>query len=759
MSMHVFGIRHHGPGCARSLVGALGDLRPDIVLVEGPPEADEVLTLLAKERMKPPVALLLYPPDSPQRAVFYPFAVFSPEWQALRYALEHDIPARFMDLPLSHRLAMEPEEAQGENGREGDTENRSEQAALPGEIEEDPLGVLSALAGYSDREWWWEQQIEQRQDPSGLFEAITEAMTELRGQVAPPRQHEALREAAMRQTIGAAQKEGFEKIAVICGAWHAPALINTDSIKDDSALLRQLPKTKVTATWVPWTYSRLAYRSGYGAGVTSPGWYHHLWASPNRAPVRWVIEAARLLRGEDLNASSADVIETVRLAEALAALRTLPMPGLAELNEAVLAVLCGGNATPLRLIRDRLEVGDRLGTVPEETPTVPLQKDLEAQQKRLRLAPSAEIKSLDLDLRKPNDRARSRLLHQLQILGIAWGQLQPVSGKSGTFHELWRLRWEVEFAVALIEASMWGNTVVSAASAAVQSRADQARDLPQLTALLDGAVLAELPAALDHVLERLQAQAAVSADVRLLMDGLPTLARVARYGDVRQTRTDHLLPILDGFLERILIGLPGACASLDDEAASWMVNSIASVQQSLDLLDNAQHCQAWQHLLRQLADNDAIHGLVRGRCCRLLLEQRVLDELEFQRRACFALSPAVPTLQASAWVEGLLGGSGLLLLHQEPLWMVLDGWLQELAADTFLALLPVLRRAFAGFQPPERRAMAEKVKKLTQGTARKLSSEVPPEGRTVDPARADRVLGVLAHVLGVSLPSHQGERE
>jgi hypothetical protein len=773
MGVHVFGIRHHGPGCARSLVGALRILRPDIVLIEGPPDADDIVTLLSKDSMKPPVALLLYPPDCPQRAVFYPLAVFSPEWQALRYAQEQHIPARFMDLPQSHRLALESEETNaGEQSPSQDRTPHNPDAAqdsangLSGEasridLQDDPLGVLSLLAGYSDRELWWEQQVEQRQDPSGLFEAIMEAMIELRAHATVSLQHEAQREASMRQTIRATQKEGFDKIAVICGAWHAPVLANFSSSKADAALLKGLPKTKVIATWIPWTYSRLASRSGYGAGVTSPGWYHHLWASPDRAPVRWAIYAARLLRGEDLDASSAAVIETVRLADALAALRALPMPGLQEMNEALLAVLCGGDPGPLRLIRDRLEVGDQLGTVPDETPTVPLQRDLEAQQRRLRLPPTSEIKTLDLDLRKDKDRARSRLLHQLQHLGIPWGQPQPVSRKSGTFHELWQLRWQVEFVVALIEASMWGNTVESAASAAVQSRADQAQHLAELTALVDSAVLAGLPAAIDHVLNRLQAQAAVSADVQHLMDALPALARVARYGDVRQTPTGHVVPILDGLFERIVIGLPGACASLDEEAAGRMMNRIGSVQESVDLLDNAHQRQAWQQVLQQLLANDSTAGLIRGRCCRLLLEQRVIDAQELQSQARLQLSPAVPPLQAAAWIEGLLFGSGLMLLHQDPLWNALDGWLGGLAAEAFIELLPVLRRAFAGFQPPERRSMTEKVKRLTAGICQRAEtsgvnapSSAAPETLGVDRERADRVLPVLAQVLGVKLVGH-----
>ena len=46
MSTHLFGIRHHGPGSARSLRLALEALKPDIVLIEGPPDAQEVLPLM-----------------------------------------------------------------------------------------------------------------------------------------------------------------------------------------------------------------------------------------------------------------------------------------------------------------------------------------------------------------------------------------------------------------------------------------------------------------------------------------------------------------------------------------------------------------------------------------------------------------------------------------------------------------------------------------------------------------------------------------
>src|SRR5262249_47528076 len=159
--------------------------------------------------------------------------------------------------------------------------------------------------------------------------------------------------------IRAAEGEGYKRIAVVCGAWHSPALAATGNgagEKQDAALLASLKRTKVQATWIPWTNSRLAYRTGYGAGVTSPGWYEHLWTTPDgRVSSRWLAKAAHLLRSEGLDASSASVIEAVRLADALAAMRDLPMPGLAEMHEAVQTVLCAGESARMQLIRDRLE--------------------------------------------------------------------------------------------------------------------------------------------------------------------------------------------------------------------------------------------------------------------------------------------------------------------------------------------------------------------------------------------------------------------
>jgi len=192
VTVHVFGIRHHGPGSARSLLVGLEGLKPDAVLIEGPPDADAIIPLAAHPALKPPVAILIYPVDQPGRAVYYPFAIFSPELQAMRYAIAANVPVQFIDLPAAVVLSERPKAAEqaGESERTDEDEHGD---ARPGP-EHDPIGWLAEAAGEADPERWWERMVEQRGSREGLFDSIREAMAALRAASPQPRAMEEQRD-------------------------------------------------------------------------------------------------------------------------------------------------------------------------------------------------------------------------------------------------------------------------------------------------------------------------------------------------------------------------------------------------------------------------------------------------------------------------------------------------------------------------------------------------------------------------------------
>jgi hypothetical protein len=648
------------------------------------------------------------------------------------------------------------------------------------EIRNDPLGWIAQAAGFSDGERWWEHMVEHRRDGAGIFAAILEMMSALRQAAEEDEgrktkdesatdpttdksairipQSEILREAHMRSTIRTAQSEGFARIAVVCGAWHAPVLANMPSTaEEDATTLKGLSTVKVEATWVPWTHGRLSYYSGYGAGIESPGWYQHLWTTSHETAqdvtIRWMSRVANLLREQDLDASTAHVIEAVRLAEGLATLRERPLPGLPEMNEAIRSVLLSGDDVAMRLIHDRLIVGETLGDVPDDTPSVPLQGDLQREQRRLRLPPEANARTLDLDLRNATDLARSHLLHRLSILDVPWGQLQQTSGRAkGTFHELWQLQWQPELAVSLIEASIWGNAILDAATARINHEAAAATDLPTLTTLADRALLADLPSAVGPIMQRVQSEAAVSTDINHLMDALPPLANIVRYGNVRGTGAGMVTHVVDGLVARISIGLPGACASLNDEAAEEMYGRIVATHGAITLLSNDDHTERWRRTLSILADQSGIHGLLAGRATRILMDAAIFSGEESARRMSLALSRAADPPAAAAWIEGFLKGSGIALLHDDALWAVLDTWVDTLHPDTFTALLPLLRRTFSTFSAPERRQMGQRAASGRATRPTTTSTTTP----NFDLERAEAILPLLSQLLGVSTKDSTG---
>jgi len=735
MSVHLFGIRHHGPGCARSLAAALEALRPDCILVEGPPEADALAHFAGNPALVPPVALLVYAPDDPQRAVFYPFAEYSPEWQALRHAAAHGVELRFCDLPQSHRFALRAAPAADAPAPDGERE-----------LHADPLRWLARAAGYGDTETWWDHLVEQRGDSLDLFDAIAEMMGALREDAAPPEPLELQREAYMRTAIRQAVKQGHERIAVVCGAWHVPALATMPSAKSDADLLRGLPKEKVAATWTPWSHGRLTFASGYGAGVVAPGWYRHLWRHREQASLHWLTAVATLLRKNDLDASPAHVIESARLADTLAALRGRPRPGLDELMEAVRAVFCYDSDAPLRLIREALLVDEALGEVPGDVPSVPLVQDVLAQQKRLRMPVRADGSELDLDLRQSAHLEKSILLHRLSLLGIAWGRQQTVRGKTGTFHELWRLAWEPEFAVDLIEASCWGGTLEAAAGAFAADRAARTQELPGLTRLLEQVLLADLRAAVAPLMARIQDISTHTPDLGFLLGALPSLANVLRYGSARSVDTTALASVVDGLVVRACIALPYGVRGLADDAAATLLGEIIAGDQAIRMLQVDAHMNDWFEGLEAAATSDLSHPLLAGRCSRILAENGRWSSERAAQQLAQRCSPGVAPLVTAHWLEGFLHGSGALLAHSDQLWTTVNDWLLAQPADVFTELLPLLRRTVATFTAPERRELGERAVRTGGASA---GTPVPAHAG-VDPERARRVLPVLHTILGTT---------
>jgi hypothetical protein len=765
--IHLFGIRHHGPGSALALTRALDAVDPEAVLIEGPPEADAILPFAASPGMRPPLAILAYAQEDPSVATFYPLAEFSPEWQALRWALPRGRPVRFIDQPAATGLAralaakgIEPDAAAGEEADEPPLAP-DDPDPLATEIRADPIGFLGRLAGHAEGEGWWNELIEQGAPAPEIFAGIETMMTALRERAEsadaspdPHRPDEAAREAQMRLAIAEAARAHPGPIAVVCGAWHVPALRRAIRPAEDRALLRDLPKTKTLVTFVPWTDTRLAAASGYRAGVASPGWYRHLWAEfqragdapidPRRLAAFWQARIGTLLRRHGLDAPTASIIEAARLAETLAALRGLSLPGLAEMRDAALATLCGGATAPFALIEAALVIGTEVGEIDDAVPQMPLQADLTRLQRKCRLKPSADEEELAVDLRTENGLARSTLLHRLDLIGVPWGRLQDAGRSRGSFRERWKLAWAPEFSVRLAEALVWGTTIAAAAAGRARALIGGSQDPKLLAETIGRALAADLPDLVDAAIIRLQAAAALTADLAPLIEAVPPLANLLRYGEARRVPVAELSSLLRHLCLEIAAGITRAGRALEPQAGQAMRDRVAAFERAVPLIDDTTVAAAWTEALGRLAEDEAVAPILRGHAARRLHERALVPPERTRRALSFALSRAVPPAEAGAWIDGFIGSDAEILIIDAKLLGLVDAWMAGLGEADFVLLLPLLRRVFGAFDRMQRRRLMEQVQAgpapdMAEAAA---SDDTPPPGFA-------RALPLLSLILGL----------
>ena len=754
--LHIFGIRHHGPGSAALLKRALDALEPACVLIEGPPEADDLIQFAGALGMKPPVALLVHASADANAAFFSPFAEFSPEWQAMQWALAHGRPVRFIDWPGGITIhQMIP-------AKEKDPEE------LDVQVDSDPLDTLAEIAGFTDGEAFWNGLIEQGRlgqsqgasegaNAIAVFAAIEYAMTAVRAdsestRSACARRKDAQREAWMRIHIRQALKDCEGPVAAVVGAWHVSALRDKSTAAADKALVKDIPREKVEVTWVPWTNSRLSAVSGYGAGVISPGWYSHLWnlyarhgaTEPEAFAAQWQARTAALLHSESNPTTTTTANEAARLSLTLAALRERPVPGLEEMRESALASLCCGEDVPLRLIERKLYIGEQVGEIDPSVPQMPLSRDLSLWQKKTRLKPEDLESEVRVDLRSEAGLLKSTLLHRLLILNVPWGKLIEAEAGRGTFREIWRLRWIPELSVSLAEALVYGGTIEQASANAQIDRAQKTTSISGLAELIRAALVADLPAAAKACIARLQELAVDAGEVTELMQAVAPLVRVLRYGTARDLPEAELRSLIHALSVEVNAGVRLASHNLDEDAASARVAAMRGYDEALHLFGDETLTNSWRQQLEAIVKDDQVAAQVIGLALRRLHDLRAWDLQQVS--SAFSLRTRGETPQRSgAFIENFLAGGSEVLLQDQPLLQLLDQWLCELAGEDFVESLPLLRRSFSAYDPVVRRRLLERIARGAHETTHREAHSGSSSNEAFEKA-----LPLLYQILGMS---------
>ena len=709
-----FGVRHLSPAGAFHLRRLLDDVRPQIVLVEAPVDLEPLLPDIVRPGTQPPIAILAYTREPPVRSLLYPLAEYSPEYQAILWAREHGVPYRFMDLPSDVFLALSTGD-----GIEEEPEGDAEEAA----------GGRDTPDGRDEREThdlFWERVLEHAADGEGyrLGAAAYGKQLRLREETENrDARHEhaevRIREAHMRRIMEQAVAAGVpaERMVVVTGAYHLEGLRSVPPMTD--AELASLPRRSTACTLMPYTSYRLSSRSGYGAGARAPAYSSMIWQGLHRQEPRWHARAyltriARFLRQEGHSVSTANVIEAVRLADALARLRGFDVPALPDLRDAAITCLGGGSLVRISRAVADTEIGTQVGSLPERVSRTSLQDDFDRCLRALKLerfrTPVAQELSLDLRENrrvKSADSAflglrRSFFLHRLRVLGISFATLRD--GSSGRA-EGWSLCWTPETEIELVERSLTGNSIRQAVAARFRQTLAEAGSPAAVAVVIEDAFACGMATELHRAAAALQALSTEATDLANLAGTAARLSFVLRFGDVRRMDTRPLEPLLQQIFLRCCLLLPAAC-DCDDKSAGPVLSAMDSldgVARAHAVLDEA----FWLRMLEDQAERDDGNACLSGLAAAILLERGKMPDDLLQVLVRRRLSPGMPVDRGAGWFAGLVRRNRHALMGRRSLWEELSQYVDTLDDESFKRALLVLRRALADFSAGEKNSIAE----------------------------------------------------
>ena len=706
----LIGVRHHAPSLAAAVPALLDEAKPDVLLVELPTETQEWLPWLGHEETRAPVALAAAPGEGAGGPAFYPFADFSPELTAVRWAVRHGVPVVACDLPLADRAWTGGRRAPGAGdgtpglaaalrtrltGRAGDDLwDRLVEATAPGSPPE-ALRRAALLTGWALRE-----------------DAVASGgVPEL----------DLRREAWMRARLAEATAGG-ERAAVVVGAFHAPALLRQNTGEEDATTPAEPHRPVWNTSLIPYTYALLDERSGYPAGIRDPEWQDMVLraagdpAALEEALTRAAVRVCAELRGLGHPSGPADAREISRLASDLARLRGLPAAGRGELVEAVQTVLAQGEpygrGRAVARAMERVLVGTRTGSPAPGAPRSGLVPAVEAEVSRLGLpGPGTDGPGVPRDmrldpLRSDLDRRRELLLRRLTVCGVPYGEAKEVVGAGGAeaLTSRWEVRWTPATAAVLTTAGVRGVTPAQAAEGVLRERRRKERDDggPTAAQALEGLARAAECGLTGLADERLD-------DVAGVLPGAGTLPELLA-----------ALALLDRLRAGHVPGLPAEPDREDRAAAAAELITAAAVRQVDGLTGSEDPADA--HALLELAHRaDPLGGirltdalgrlaaggspLMRGAAgaVRVLLGHE--DARAFGDRVASWIDTATgPDSRAAltARLTGLLTAAGPLLEAAAPALEPLLTRVTDLPDRAFLDRLPALRGGFDTLSPAAR---------------------------------------------------------
>lgn len=727
--MKTFGIRHFSPAGAYFVRKFLNENRPDVVLIEGPADFDFLMDDIVSKNLLPPFAIMAYTKEVPIETVLYPFAVYSPEYQAILWARENNKECHFFDLESNIMLGLE-------------SKNEDEI------ISDAPDKIYDKeKTSDFDMESFWERVLEQSEDMNAYKSGSALFGESLRNEDEVSLR-DIIRESFMKRKIKEIIDSGIdsEKIVAITGAFHTSAIQSLDGAMTDKEY-DSLKKKDSNITLMPYSYYRLSKRTGYGAGNTAPAYYELLWQGfikndKTYHERKYLSLLAKYMREHGGIVSSAQVIEATMLSRSIANLRGGSIPTLVDLKDAGITCMGGGSFGEMAMGFAQSDIGTKIGVVPQESMKTSIQSDFLSRLKALKLEKYKELVAtpLQLDLRenlrvKSKESAfldlnRSFFLYRLVTLGIDFAKIERNRQDNATWAENWILQWTPEAEIQIVESVLKGDTIDEAVAFVLGERLNNTISISEIADIIEAAFNCGIPKIVEGAGRKLDEMASGAVSIHEIAVTTSKLSDMILFGDIRKLDRKPLEPIVKRLCIRAALILAGESAC-DDMAAVILVEDIQSIHNVFVLHDFLDK-DLWFDKLMEVSNRDDLNTKISGLATAILLDTGKTDENTLRIEVARRLSAGMPAELGANWFAGLSIRNHYALIGRLTLWESLSEYMDSLDEEEFRRSLVFLRRAFVDYSSKEKDMIAENLGEIWGLNAAVVSEIINSEVKEVD---------------------------
>ncbi|QZY56178.1 DUF5682 family protein [Crassaminicella profunda] len=748
-----FPVRHHSPACSYHLKKTIEKYKPQIILIEGPSNANHLIPSLTHEDSQTPLSIYYTYSDDKgllgekkdKYMCYYPFLDYSPEYVAMKIGWNLNIPTVFIDFPYEEILINSKE---GEGIREKFKKKSYHDDYLI--MRSKFIKELCKKQNCRDFNELWEKLYEIRGLHISTEEFVKnmlaycylsrvdyrEEILEREGCIA--------REKYMNMQIQKYANE-YEKILVITGGFHTFGLVELQKRKVEIKI-QDIKKENVGAYAMAYSFEECNRLNGYASGMIYPAFYQRIWENicKNKEEpyedgvITFISQCGRELRKKEEGISTADSIEAFNMAKGLAVLRDKISCGVYELLDGVTSVMVKGemsvsNNFPLASL-NKLMTGERIGKLSEQAEFPPIVLDFRKKCKKLRLNIHTSVKQEKiLDIHKTKShREQSKFFHMMNFLETNFcvktkGPDYLVNKDTNLIREKWNYRWKSQVESKLIEHSVYGGSLKEAVSEILLKKVkDLGEHGKEATLMMIHAAIMGIEEVFEYMLLELETILQRDGSFYSLTEACRNLNFLYKQKYLMDLSSTEKIEIL---LKKAYEKSSSFISTLYNIQKDDENNTIQMLKELYQLsMDHRLHLnnEIYIDQLKTLIGKKDVNPALEGAGVGILIGMNQLREDEGTKRAKgYLYGSGEKFFESAAFLKGLFSTARDLILGSGSLINGIDHMLKKIEHEDFLKILPEMRLAFSFFIPREIDEIGEKVSVLYGTNNKEILNKMP----------------------------------